>query len=302
MDTLLSMQVFRQIVESGTFTAAADKLEMSVAMVSKHVRYLEARVGVRLLNRTSRHVSLSPAGQLYYDRCCEVLNTVDETEGEIRTALKQPTGTLRISAPTFFGNKAFASTLAAYRRLYPGVKLDVVLSDALADLVADGLDLALRISTGFDPSVPARELCPIEFGIVASRAYLEKHGRPASVADLMHHQIVAYAYEPPDAMGFPVAPAGCRSNNTTLMARLVAEGAGIAIMPRMAILDDLHSEARLEFILPDVKLPRPSLYAVTHERRRLSARITTFIDFLAERLNPVRKGEEALALSSSLAG
>ncbi|ODT78692.1 hypothetical protein ABS71_01590 [bacterium SCN 62-11] len=282
MDTVLSLQVFRQIVESGTFTAAADKMDMSVAMVSKHVRHLEARVGAQLLHRTSRRVSLSAAGQLYYDRCSELLNTLEETEGEIRGALRNPQGTLRITAPTWFGNRSFARIVADYRRLYPKVKVDLVLSDDQVDLVEEGLDLALRISLGLDANVPARRIATLDFCVVGSHAYFAEHGLPGRVEDLMKHQLVAYAYEAPNALGFPLPEAGCRSNNTTLMTHLVAQGAGLAIMPRLSITDLPNWQETYRLVLPEAKLPQPTLYAVTHQRRRLSARITTFLDYLAE--------------------
>jgi DNA-binding transcriptional LysR family regulator len=282
MDTVLSLQVFRQIVESGTFTAAADKMDMSVAMVSKHVRHLEARVGSQLLHRTSRRISLSEAGQLYYERCSELLNTLEETEGEIRSSLRKPQGTLKITAPSWFGNPNFARRMTQYREQYPLVKIDLTLHDGQVDLVEQGLDLALRVSLGLDANLPARKIAPLEFGIVGSHQYFEKHGPPARVEDLMKHRLVAYAYEAPNALSFPLPPADYRTNNTTMLVHLVGQGAGLAILPRMAITDLPDWPATYRFVLPQAKLPRPHLYAVTHQRRRLSARITTFLDYLAD--------------------
>ena len=284
MDTLLSLKVFRQVVESSGFTAASLVLDMSVAMVSKHVQHLETQVGTLLLHRTSRRVSLTTAGSLYFDRCCELLNGLEEAESEVRCSLQRPRGTLRLSAPSWFADRFFARVLHGYRQRFPEVDLDVSLSDAFVDLVEDGLDLALRVTRNPDPRHQMRCIAPMHFVMVASRDYLDRRGRPTRVEDLAGHDLLQYAYADWTLPGLTDVRPGFRLNNTTLIGQLAAAGAGLAVLPR--ILVEQESYARdLEAVLPDLVMSPPSLYAVTHERRHLSIRVTSFIDFLVEHVS-----------------
>ncbi len=250
MDTLLSIKVFRQVVESGSFTAAAVALDMSVAMVSKHVQNLEKRLGTRLLTRTSRRVALNDPGTLYYERSSEALNLLEEAEQALGLEERSPSGTLRLTAPTWFSSRFFARLLTKYRQQCPSVTLDVSLSDKFVDLVEEGLDLALRVS-----DTPAGlPLMPIEFVLA---------GNPEA-------PLITYAYSPNQT------PSPWRTNDTTLMARLAAEGAAQAVLPKL-VLEDIPG---LEVIPTDAPLPHPTLYAVTHGRRRLAARVRSFLEFL----------------------
>lgn len=282
MDTLVSMRVFRQVVESGSFTAAALALDMSIAMVSKHVMHLEDHVASRLLNRTSRRLSLNGPGAAYYERCCEILNQIDEAESALGTQMEEPKGTLRISAPTWFSNRFFATLLHDYAKMFPLVHLDVSLSDAIVDLVEEGLDVALRGTTKerLDPKLPARAIGALHFTAVASREYLEKHGRPRTMEDLATHQVLEYTYAPSPFGMAP--PSNWRLNNTALIGELAAQGAGIAILPHVLLHQERYSEQLVTLEL-DTHLPTPMLFAVTHGRRQQSARVRTFVDFMAER-------------------
>lgn len=281
MDTLFSMRIFRQVVECGSFTAAGAALDLSVAMVSKHVRHLEEHVGTRLLNRTSRRVSLNAAGSVYYDRCCELLNGLDEAENEIRCTLHRAQGTLRVTAPSWFGSSTFAWMLTEYRKQHPLVKLDVLLSDDFVDLVEQGIDVALRVTGSLETRLPARKLVEMEFVLAASREYLAERGRPQRVEDVAEHEVVAYAYDPGSYWPFALAPPNFRCNNTTLIAHLVAHQAGLAVLPRLLVEHESAWAERFEMVLPELKLPRPTLYAVTQDRRHLPARVSTFLDHLA---------------------
>ena len=282
MDTILSMRVFRQVVESGGFTAASVALEMSVAMVSKHIKHLEEHLSTRLLNRTSRKVSLNTPGAAYYERCCEILNQIDDAEALLKTELKSPKGVLRITAPTWFSNRFFARILSEYSQRCPEVLLDVSLSDATVDLVEEGLDLALRgtLNEQADAKLPFEVITKMEFVIVASPQYLERCGRPESWDDLARHHVLTYSYAPSNL--FPQSGRNWRLNSTALIGELAAQGVGIAVLPKFLIEEESY-QSQLEIILGNLDFPNPTLYAVTHQRRHQSARIRSFVEFLRER-------------------
>lgn len=281
------MRVFRQVVESGGFTAAATVLEMSVAMVSKHVLHLENHLGLRLLNRTSRKVALNEPGARYYERCCEILDQLEEAESGVGKVMENPSGTLRITAPTWFSNRFFARALCEYRRRYPEVNLDISLNDAFVNLVDEGLDVALRVMQKAETSPTTRAVITMNFALVASREYLERKGRPRSAKDLEHHDLLVYSYYPKALMqDSHWDKPGWRLNNTTLIAQLAAEGAGLAILPWL-LFDEEAFRDQLEVVELDYPLPSPSLYVVTHGRRHYSARVRSFMDFFASLAAPI---------------
>ena len=293
MDTLLSMRVFRQVVESGGFTAAAAVLEMSVAMVSKHVLHLEEHLGTRLLNRTSRKVALNDPGAGYYERCCEILDQIEEAENGLGKVLEKPSGTLRITAPTWFSNRFFARALCEYRRRFPEVHLDISLSDAFVNLVDEGLDVALRVMQKAETSQTTRRVITMEFALVASREYLALRGRPRRAEDLVEHELLVYSYYPKSTLqGSHWDKPGWRLNNTTLIAQLAAEGAGLAILPRLLFEEEAFHD-QLEVVEMDYPLPNPSLYVVTHGRRNYSPRVRSFMDYFGSLTEPACRPAEA---------
>ncbi len=286
MDTLLSMRVFRQVVESGGFTAAATVLEMSVAMVSKHVLHLEEHLGTRLLNRTSRKVALNDPGARYYERCCEILDQIEEAENGLGKVMEKPSGTLRVTAPTWFSNRFFAKALCEYRRRFPEVHLDISLSDAFVNLVDEGLDVALRVMQKAETSPTTRHVIIMEFALVASREYLARRGRPRRAEDLVQHDLLVYSYYPKAHLEGPHwDKPGWRLNSTALIAQLAAEGAGLAILPRLLFEEEAFHD-QLEVVELDFPLPNPSLYVVTHGRRNYSPRVRSFMDYFGSFLGP----------------
>ena len=171
MDALTGIKIFRQVVESGSFVAAAERMEVSTAMVSKHVIHLEKRLGVRLLNRNSRTLSLTEAGRVYYERCKTILDDLEQTELELGSLNDAPRGTLRITAPSWFaGQQAFAECLADYCRRYPEIVLDLSLEDRFVDLVEEGYDLALRITGRLGSKAAGPQDFPV--GLIARRRAL----------------------------------------------------------------------------------------------------------------------------------
>src|SRR6201988_922508 len=180
VDTLTSIRVFRQVVESGSFVAAAERMDLSTAMVSKHVAYVEKRLGVRLLNRNSRNLSLTEAGRVYFERCKTILDDLEATELELGSLGGSPRGTLRITCPSWFAGQRFADLLAEFRRRYPQILVDASFDDRQVDLGEDGYDIAMRVTRdgGLPPGLIARPLRKIPVLIAGSREYLERNGVP----------------------------------------------------------------------------------------------------------------------------
>jgi len=198
MDTLISMQVFRLVAELKGFAAAARRMDMSAAMASKHVMHLERRLGTRLLNRTSRHVSLTETGALYFEQSRQMLDALEEVEAAVTKATVVPRGTLRVSAPVWFANPTFVAVLAAYRARYPEVNIDMDLSGRMVNLVEEGFDLALRASATPGDNLVARTIMPAVFHLVGAPSYLQKAGRPKQMGDLVSHAMLWYALVPTD--------------------------------------------------------------------------------------------------------
>ncbi|MGJ5202645.1 LysR substrate-binding domain-containing protein [Bradyrhizobium sp. HKCCYLR20261] len=288
MDTLVSIRVFCQVAELKSFAAAADRLSLSPAMASKHVMQLEQRLSTRLLNRTSRRVGLTEAGQVYFDQVRPMLDQLDEAEAVVSKATVIPRGTLKVSAPVWFANALFAGTLAAYRARYPDVVIDLDLSGRLVNLVEEGFDLALRVSATPGDGLIARPLAPVLMQLVASPRYLAAAGRPKSVADLNGHAMLKYALYPLRTVTVP-GPEGevaltfkdvLISGNETLLHHAAVAGMGMAVLPRWLMADDLAS-GRLEPVLPELLTIKAPLMAVYPSRKYLSAKVRTFIDFIA---------------------
>lgn len=288
MDTLVSMRVFCLVAELKSFAAAAQRLRMSPAMASKHVMQIEKRLGTRLLNRTSRRVSLSESGALYFEQARQMLDSLDEVEAAVSNATVVPHGTLRLTAPVWMANTIFAGVLADYQARYPDVRLDVDLSGRLVNLVEEGFDLALRATGAPDEALIARPITNVRFYLVAAPAYLKRAGRPASFADLSGRALLHYALYPGESFSFqgkhgpetvkldPVL----RSGNETLLHMAALEGMGLAFLPKWLVAEDIAS-GRLEHLMSEQVVFVGKLFAVYPSRKYLSAKVRTFIDFIA---------------------
>ena len=194
MDKFLEMQTFNTVVEAGSFVKAADALNLSKAAVSRHVVDLERRLGIRLLHRTTRRVSLTTEGQAYYARSKDVLSDLQDIESEITSKQDKVSGLLRINAPFTFGIQHLAPLWGQFREVHPQVTLDVTLSDRVVDLVEEGYDLAIRIAALESSSLVSRRLASTKMTLCASPAYLKKHGKLTKPADLTQHQVIGYSY------------------------------------------------------------------------------------------------------------
>lgn len=288
MDTLVSMRVFCLVAELKSFAAAAQRLRISPAMASKHVMQLEKRLGTRLLNRTSRRVSLSESGTLYFEQARQMLDSLDEVEAAVSKATVVPRGTLRLTAPVWMANAIFAGVLADYQARYQEVRLDVDLSGRLVNLVEEGFDLALRATGAPDEALIARPITSVPFHLVATPAFLKRAGRPKTFADLSGQPLLHYALYPGESFSLntngtvetvklnPVL----RSGNETLLHMAALEGMGFAFLPKWLVTEDIAS-GRLVHVLPDEVIFEGRLLAVYPSRRYLSAKVRTFIDFVA---------------------
>jgi DNA-binding transcriptional LysR family regulator len=293
-DRLLTLTVFTRIVETGSFTAAAEQLGLSRAAVSKHLMSLEDRLGVRLLNRTTRRCSLTEAGQAFYERGRQVLGDLEEAEREAGQTGMRPQGLLKVNAPMTFGTMHLAPALPAYLDAFPEVTVDMTLNDRVVDLLEEGFDVAVRIGRLADSSLVARRLAPCRMLTCAAPSYLARHGRPRTPQELGLHDCLGYAYSPsrdgweyigPDGSVTVKAKGRLRANNGEALVAVAAAGLGIVMSPTFIASRDLAA-GRLVPLLEGWSMPERGIYAVWPHGRHLSAKVRTFVDFLAGRFGP----------------
>lgn len=292
MDRLQAMRVFAHVVEVGSFTAAAERLGVSATAASRHVAELEAHLHTRLLNRTTRRVSLTETGRAYYERCVQILVDLDEAEQEAAKASIVPRGTIKLTASINFGMRHLAPALAEFLANRPEVRFDVSLSDRIVDLVEEGFDLAIRIGGPGSENVVARRLGETRMVPCASPAYLERHGVPRTPQDLAQHNCLTYEYLSQrntwsfrDAAGaeHKVRVAGAmHSNNGDLLAEAGVHGAGIVFEPAFIVAPEVRA-GRLVALLEDYEAALLPIWAVYPTRKHLSAKVRVFVDFLVER-------------------
>ncbi|CAI2535635.1 LysR family transcriptional regulator [Serratia liquefaciens] len=288
MDTLMSLRVFCAVAELKSFTAAAERLGLSPAMASKHVMHLENRLGTRLLNRTSRHVSPTETGMLYFNQTRQMLYGLDEVEAAVSNATVMPRGTLKLSAPVWIANTVVVQMIAEYHKRYPDVCFDMDLSGQIVNLVDEGFDLALRAIAPekLDPGYVARPLTKIFFHLVGSPSYLARAGQPTKLADLNNHSMLLYNninYNSSLIIGgletLQLQPV-MQSENETMLHMAALEGMGLVFLPTLMVQRDI-TEGRLKMVLPDLVNFHSILYAVYPSRKYLSAKVRTFIDFFS---------------------
>jgi len=291
MDRLRAFEVFVTVVSRGSFTRAADALDTSPANVTRYVNELEAHLGTRLLNRTSRKLSLTEGGETLYARCKSILDDVAETEGLVSSASVEPRGRLRINAPVSFGILHLAPLWPEFMRKYPGVELDVSLIDRVVDIVEEGYDLAIRISRAGSTSHAARKLATSRNILCASPAYLARYGYPAAPADLVEHRCIGYSYAATGnewqlidserkAHTVKVNYHMHTNNGDTARAAALA-GQGVIWQPTFLVGNDLRA-GKLIQLLPDYRLPDIDVLALYPSRRHLSAKIRAMVDFLVD--------------------
>ena len=286
MNLLQSMRIFCIVAERRSFTAAADELNIAHSAISKHVAQLEQRLSVRLLNRTSRHVSLTEQGEIYLRQSQLVLDSIEDMENHLRDSEAQPSGVLRISAPPWMVNSEFAAVLANYRERYPEVRLEVDL-----DLVELGsskghsnLDIALRVTHSPEPGMEARHITTITFRLVATPDFLDRQGRPGGPADLNGWPLLHYSATPATSVTFRTGESVTftpimRSSSVVVLQYAALIGMGPVFLPAAMTERDV-AEGRLEYVLPIETSTPINLYAFCPLRPFMPARVAAFLKML----------------------
>ncbi|MGN6705626.1 MAG: LysR family transcriptional regulator [Rhodanobacter sp.] len=291
MDKFQEMASFVAVVEAGSFVGAAETLGLSKAAVSRHVGELEQRLGTRLLHRTTRRLSLTDDGQLFYARAKEMLAAVDEAESEISSRSGEPSGRLRINAPLSFGVLQLAPLWPRFAQLYPKVSLDIDLSDRVVDLVEEGYDLAVRITNLPNSQLVSRQLATTRMICCASPSYLAQHGTPAHPDDLAQQEVISYSYfaardewtfTAPDGSTVVVRThARIHANNGDTCRAAALEHQGIILQPDFIVADDLRRGALVE-LLPSWRAMTLGIHAVYPSRKHLPIKTRRLVDFLVE--------------------
>ncbi|HEU4844576.1 MAG TPA: LysR family transcriptional regulator [Burkholderiaceae bacterium] len=289
MDRLRALEVFVEVVRREGFARAAQALATSPANVTRYIGELEAHLHTRLLNRSSRKLSLTASGEALYERARSILDDVAEAEAIVSSAVLQPHGMLRINAPLSFGVLHLAPVWAHFSRQYPDVQLDVDLNDRVVDIVEEGYDMAIRISRSGPTSHVARKLATSHNVLCAAPDYLRQHGMPQRPAELAQHRCIGYSNGPSADEWQLLDPAGkaltvkvrcaMRTNNGDTARAAALGGMGIIWQPTFLVGADLRA-GRLLPVMPDYRLPDIDVLAVYPSRRHLSAKVRVMIDFL----------------------
>ena len=276
MDRIDDMQAFVAVVQEGSFTRAAERLDTSPQMISKQVSRLEDRLGVRLLNRTTRKVHLTEAGEGYAARAETLLDDFADLESQLGDYQAQPQGLLRITAPASFATLQLPSLLCDFQKAFPKIRVDLQLNDRKVDIVEEGFDVALRIGQLDDSSLIARHLAPVRLVRCASPAYLDQHGRPKTQQDLKQHLFLGYSYT--RQVHYP-GPVLLESNNGEILTKCAIQGAGIAQQPTF-ICGEAVRDGLLEVIMPEDEPEPLGLYALYAHRKLLAPKVRSFIEFV----------------------
>ncbi len=294
MDRFLAIRTFAKVVELGSFSKAAERLGLSTSAVSRQVSELEAHLDSRLLNRTTRRLSLTEGGQTFYEHAVQLLSGLDDAEASVRVASNVPRGTLKVTCGVSFGIRYLAPALADFVERNPAIVLDVDVSDRAVDLVDEGVDLAVRIGTLGQQGLVSRRLGSTQIVCCAAPAYLESHAAPATPAGLAQHECLSYTnVSLPNVWRFTRTsgseevvdvhvPTRHRSNNGQLLASMAVRGLGIVYSPDFIVAPEIRAGLLLP-LLVDFRPPRSPISAVYPSRRHLSAKVRALVDFLAQR-------------------
>jgi len=293
MEDLAYMVTFARVVKAGSFAGAARRLKVSTSVASKHVAKLEQRLGVRLLNRSTRKLSLTEAGTAYYEHCARIVDEVENSRRAIAQLQAAPRGLLKVTAPITFANTRLGPVLPEFFRRYPEIQIDLTASNRITDLAEEGFDVALRIVRTLPPNVIARRLRPVRWHLCASPAYLERESAPAHPSNLTRHNCLTFPALLQDGVWHfhkagrekvEVAVHGHLQANTVEVLRdLALAGAGITLLPGYMSGADIKAK-RLVPVLTDWEVESgDSLYAVYLPSRYLAPKLRAFVDFVVEK-------------------
>lgn len=286
------MMTFAKVVETKSFSAAADALATSKSMVSKQVSTLESALGVRLLNRTTRRMSLTEIGAAYYEHCLRIAQEIEAAGATVTQLQAEPRGVLKITSPVIFASLHLAPALRTFLKRHQQVEVELNATDRVVDLVDEGYDLAIRITDSPTPSMVARKIAPVRWATCASPAYLKLHGTPQSAQELMQHQCLVYHGQPALRSGWRYrvgnkettlhVSGNCRVNNSEVLLSLALDGMGIVLFPTYVLGPYLRSGRLKEILHDSIAYPDMSLYATYMPNRYLQPKVRAFIDHLIE--------------------
>ncbi len=291
MDSLKRMVVFSHVAETRSFSAAARRLGIARSAVSRQIALLEASVGARLLNRTTRSVSLTDAGETYYRSCVRVIDEMEAATQRIKQLRDEPSGVLRVAGPTGFGTQ-LASLASGFARRHAGLDLELLLDDRLVDMVDEGIDVSVRIGWLSDSSLIARHLCDSPRVLCASPDYIERHGMPRAPGELATHRHIIFTRLPtPHQLTFThngrkesVPLKGRIKTNSAIAVRaLVLNGSGISTLSHFLVDEDIVA-GRLVHLLPEYDCGSAGIHAVYHDRHYQQAKVRLFVDYLRAHL------------------
>lgn len=292
MDRFEQLQTFVRVVDSGSLSAAAERLGVAKSAVSRRLTELEARLGVQLLNRTTRRINLTDSGRQYYQRCLRILADLEDSEQQISSVHTELRGTIRIAAPLSFGILHLSPVLNDFLKDHAELNLDLDLDDRLVNLMDEGVDLAIRIGRLDDSSLVARRLAPARLVLCASPDYLASHGEPSHPGELARHQGLSYSnisenqqwhFNQPDGAPFSVqVPHRMRANNGDVLLQAAIDGLGVLATTSFIAYQAIR-QGLLKPILRDYQLDAVGVYAIYPAQRHLPRRVRVLIDYLVSR-------------------
>ncbi|WP_221076745.1 LysR family transcriptional regulator [Agarivorans aestuarii] len=292
MDGFAAIPVFVAVVEHGGFSPAARSLGISKSAVSKRINLLEQQLGVKLLHRTTRKLSLTEAGKHYFEHAAKANNAAKDAQDAVAQLQGEPQGLLRINTPMSFGRLHIAPLIAKFLQRYPKITIDMVMDDKVVDLVAEGFDVAIRAGNLPDSSLIVRKLAPLKSVLCASPDYLKQHGIPQTIEQLAAHNCLQFSYSRDvkewtfmrDGQSQSIDVKGnYRVNNSEALREAMLQGLGIGRLPTFVAGPDIVA-GRLIKLLDQYQMPNQSIYAVFSERQFLPAKVRAFVDFAIEHL------------------
>ncbi|MBL1420008.1 MAG: LysR family transcriptional regulator [Alphaproteobacteria bacterium] len=292
MDNFSRIEIFLAVADAGSFTAAGKQLNMTGSGISKQIQNLEDRLKTKLFYRTTRSVSLTEAGELYYKRASNALSNIKEVENELKDLQATPTGVLKVNLPLSFGINQLAPAIAEFGAQYPDIQLDLSFSETKVDVVAGGYDVVVRIGAAPDSVFKARKLAPCPIIVTASEGYLAKYGEPKTPEELKNHKIITYTgkenqntwtyQKDNEDVGHVTFSSVMKSDNGNMNSHATKAGVGISVQPLFIVLDDIN-DGKLQWILRDYhSYPIWDIYALYPADRYLTQKARLFIDMLVE--------------------
>jgi DNA-binding transcriptional LysR family regulator len=301
---ITDLEIFARVASAGNMSAAGRDMGLSPAVVSKRISHMEERLGARLFQRTTRQLKLTETGEGFYERVVGILADIEEAEAYVSQLNAKASGTLKVTAPTAFARLHIAPHLASFMRQHPSLTIELQLTDAIVDIVGEGMDLAVRVAELDDSSLVARKLAPCRHVICGAPQYFDQHGRPKSLSELAKHNCLTTGHnqvwrlEGPEGPSAIKVSSNLRSNSSDVVHEAVLSGMGLAMRSTWEISDDLKS-GRLEIVLPDYReTSGVAVFAVYPCRQYVPAKLKFFVDFLAQQYGSTPYWDRGLDLKT----